>query len=94
MEGFEGDMSSKPLAEPDGRGAVLDVGRDSSGRWLEQDSVERWKGHFASRGAARCFVEAARRTYDARLEIVTLTLVPPIAFVPERGANRALPLAA
>lgn len=94
MEGFEGDMSSKPLAEPDGRGAVLDVGQDSAGRWLEQDSIERWRGRFVSRGAARRFVEAARRTHSARREIVPLTLVPPIAFLLERGVDRALPLAA
>ncbi len=69
--------------EPDQRACTLDVGQDTAGHWLVQDSGGTLGGRFVSFAAAMAFARSERHAIPGATIVVAVdALVPIISFAP------------
>ncbi|MGH6616564.1 hypothetical protein [Sphingomonas sp.] len=85
-------MLSPTDSEPDPRRPVLQVGQDSAGHWLVQESGGRLEGRFISFIAAMHFARREQSSFPgASVVLATSPLVPIVPFAPVQPWERAAP---
>jgi hypothetical protein len=69
--------------EPDQKSCTLNVGQDSAGHWLVQDSGGKLEGRFVSYAAAMAFARSEQHALPGtRIVLVRDPLVPLVSFAP------------
>lgn len=85
-------MLSPTDLEPDPSRPVLQVGQDSAGHWLVQESGGRLEGRFISSAAAMSFARSEQSSFPGAVIVLAQSpLVPIVSFAPVQPWEKAAP---
>ena len=85
-------MASSIDPEPDQRVSTLQVGQDSAGHWLVQESGRRLEGRFVSFSSAMAYAHSECHSFPGAVIVLSSTpLVPIVPFSPVQPWERAVP---